>query len=115
MTAKQINFQGAIVTMRISTFITTTTAISALPFIIMCSANAESDYPVAGTQPSQRPQGAPVIEWVKHEKRWYEEALTGINQPYPRSLWFLDSQGNWYTPFNHPGMPAPYDLRGWHE
>ncbi len=101
--------------MRISTF----SATAALPLILMCSASslasAESDYPVAGSQPSQRPQGAPVIEWVKHDKQWYEEALTGVNKPYPRSLWFLDSQGDWYTPFTRPGMPAPYDLRGWHE
>jgi len=102
--------------MRISTF----SATAALPLlIIMCLASslasAGSEYPVAGSEPSQRPQGAPVIEWVKHDKQWYEEALTGINQPYPRSLWFLDSQGNWYTPFTRPGMPAPYDLRGWHE
>ncbi len=24
------------------------------------------------------------------------------------------SQGEWYTPFSRPGMPGPYDLRGWH-
>lgn len=110
-----MNFQGAIGTMRISTF----TATAALTLLTVCSTSslvsAESEYPIAGSQPSQRPQGAPVIEWVQHDKRWYEEALTGINQPYPRSLWFLDSQGNWYTPFNRPGMPAPYDLRGWYE
>ncbi|MEA3303610.1 MAG: hypothetical protein U9Q75_10095 [Pseudomonadota bacterium] len=101
--------------MKISTF----TATAAIPLLMMCSASsqlcAESEYPIGGSQPSQRPQGAPGIEWVQHDKRWYEEALTGINQPYPRSLWFLDNQGNWYTPFNRPGMPAPYDLRGWHK
>ena len=99
--------------MRISTLT------SALILFATLSANSlaseESEYPVAGSEPSQRPQGAPVIERVKHDKQWYEEALTGVNQPYPRSLRFLDSQGNWYTPFNRPGMPAPYDLRGWYE
>ena len=79
------------------------------------SAVAVADYPIAGTTPWQRPEGAPVIEWVQHKDRsWYEKALTGINTPYPRSLYFLDNQGNWYTPFVYPGMFAPYDLRGWH-
>lgn len=106
--------------MRISLSIPISTLV-ALPFFLVCSATtaseypSASEYPVAGSQPSQRPQSAPVIEWVKHDKQWYEEALTGINQPYPRSLWFLDNQGNWYTPFTQPGMPAPYDLRGWHQ
>ena len=76
---------------------------------------AATDYPIAGMTPWQRPVNAPVIEWVKHDKVWYEKALTGINTPYPRSLYFLDNQGHWYTPFIRPGMPAPYDLRGWHK
>jgi hypothetical protein len=75
----------------------------------------ESSYPIAGTTPWQRPAGAPVIEWVHHDKAWYRKALTGIAPPYPRSLYFLDNQGNWYTPFDHPGMLPPYDLRGWHK
>ena len=73
------------------------------------------NYPVAGTTPWQRPQGAPTIEWVHHDRAWYQHALTGISPPYPRSLYFLDNQGNWYTPFNHPGMLPPYDIRGWHK
>jgi hypothetical protein len=77
-------------------------------------AHAEGTYPVAGTTPWQRPAGAPVIEWVRHDQGWYEHALTGISPPYPRSLYFLDNQGNWYTPFNRPGMLPPYDIRGWH-
>ncbi|MDJ0807460.1 MAG: hypothetical protein QNJ78_11575 [Gammaproteobacteria bacterium] len=72
-------------------------------------------YPVAGTTPFQRPQGAPVIEWVSHDKSWYERALTGIQPPYPKSLYFLDNQGYWHTPFNQPGMTGPYDIRGWHD
>ncbi len=82
---------------------------------IASSAMAETDYPIAGTSPWQRPEGAPVIRVVQHDTAWYQYALTGISQPYPRSLYFLDNQGNWYTPFTHPGMPAPYDLRGWHQ
>ena len=76
---------------------------------------AQGKYPIAGVTPWQRPAGAPVIEWVRHDKSWYEHALTGITPPYPRSLYFLDNQGNWYTPFNHPGMLPPYDIRGWHK
>ena len=73
-----------------------------------------ADYPVAGINPSQRPAGAPVIEWVRHEKTWFENALYGVQKPYPRSLFFLDNQGNWHTPFNQPGMLGRYDIRGWH-
>ena len=75
---------------------------------------AMADYPVAGLAPDQRPAGAPVIEWVQRNKSWYEHALTGIDRPYPRSLYFLDNQGYWYTPFTHPGMKGVYDIRGWH-
>ncbi len=73
-----------------------------------------ANYPIAGTAPSQRPEGAPSIEWVEHNRAWFQHALTGINRPYPGSLYFLDNQGNWYTPFTHPGMTGPYDLRRWH-
>lgn len=76
--------------------------------------SADSGFPIAGTQPSERPAGAPVIRDVQKPEGWYTRALTGISQPYPASLRFLEDQGNWYTPFNHPGMPGPYDIRGWH-
>lgn len=80
------------------------------------SVMAASDYPVAGTTPWQRPDGAPAIEWVQQRDRaWYQKGLTGINLPYPHSLYFMDNQGNWYTPFTRPGMTGPYDLRGWHQ
>jgi hypothetical protein len=75
---------------------------------------AEDGYPIAGTQPSERPAGAPVIREVQKPPGWFKRALTGISQPYPPSLRFLEDQGNWYTPFNRPGMYAPYDIRGWH-
>jgi hypothetical protein len=77
-------------------------------------ASAESAYPIAGLQPSQRPHGAPVIQAVHKEPGWYTQALTGISKPYPNSLRFLEDQGNWYTPFNHPGMHGRYDIRGWY-
>jgi hypothetical protein len=77
--------------------------------------HAERDYPVAGTQPSARPAGAPVVREVRKPEGWYTEALTGITKPYPPSLGFLEDQGNWYTPFNRPGMVGRFDIRGWHQ
>ena len=71
-------------------------------------------YPIAGVDPSQRPVGAPVIDTVVKPAGWYAQALTGISQPYPQSLRFLEDQGNWYTPFNRPGTPPRYDIRGWY-
>ena len=71
------------------------------------------EYPIAGTQPSQRPAGAPQVSEVVKPEGWYAEALYGISKPYPSSLKFLEDQGNWYTPFNRPGMGGRYDIRGW--
>lgn len=76
--------------------------------------SAEGEYPIAGTQPSQRPRGAPVITTVDRTPEWYRHALTGVSRPYPNSLSFLENQGNWYTPFTRPGMPGRYDIRGWY-
>lgn len=70
--------------------------------------------PVAGVYPSQRPADAPELGEVRHDGQWYEKALTGISEPYPHSLKFLEDQGNWHTPFNRPGMPGRYDIRGWY-
>lgn len=75
---------------------------------------ASADFPIAGLEPWKRPAGAPVITSVERDEAWYARALHGISQPYPASLRFLEDQGNWYTPFIHPGMPEPYDIRGWH-
>lgn len=83
--------------------------------LIVVSAPVSAENPIAGTDPSQRPVGAPVITTVDHSGSWYTEALYGVSQPYPHSLSFLEDQGNWHTPFNRPGMPDPYDIRGWHQ
>ena len=83
-------------------------------FLLMAQASS-ADYPIAGIEPSKRPEGAPTIDWVSHDRAWYEAALTGVQQPYPQSLFFLDNQGDWYTPFSRPGMTGRYDLRGWHQ
>ena len=85
-----------------------------LSICVSSQAAGKSEYPIAGVTPWERPAGAPVIEWVRHDQSWYARALTGIAKPWPRSLYFLENQGNWYTPFNHPGMLPPYDIRGWH-
>ena len=69
---------------------------------------------VAGLAPHQRPQGAPVIKVFTPDSAWRARALTGIGAPVPASLRFLDDQGAWYPPFNHPGPPGYYDLRNWH-
>lgn len=69
---------------------------------------------IAGTDPSERPPEAPVITAFAKSGDWYRMALTGISEPYPASLGFLEDQGAWFTPFIHPGMTPPYDIRGWH-
>lgn len=79
------------------------------------SALSEGDRWIAGTQPSQRPSTAPRITTVDHPGAWYTFALHGVTRPYPQSLRFLEDQGNWHTPFNRPGMPGRYDIRGWHQ
>jgi len=69
---------------------------------------------IAGTTPWERPPAAPFLVPKPKDSSWYARALTGIAPPYPASLSFLEDQGAWYTPFNHPGMTAPYDIRHWH-
>jgi hypothetical protein len=72
------------------------------------------EFPVAGVRPWERPAGAPVITSFARSPAWFKRALTGISEPFPPSLRFLENQGAWYTPFNRPGMPGRYDIRGWH-
>lgn len=73
-----------------------------------------ADQFVAGVHPDRRPEGAPVISEFTKDAAWYENALWGVDRPYPASLKFLEDQGAWYTPFNRPGMNGPYDIRHWH-
>ena len=72
------------------------------------------DMSVAGVDPSTRPTGAPEITNVDKDSAWYANALRGVVPPYPYSLKFLEDQGNWFNPFQKPGMTGPYDIRGWH-
>ena len=69
---------------------------------------------VAGLAPNQRPVDAPVIQEFSPNADWRTQSLAGISEPIPASLDFIDNQGAWYTPFNHPGMPGYYDLRNLH-
>lgn len=69
---------------------------------------------IAGSKPDMRPAFAPVIKNYSKDGEWYNNALQGISPPYPASLRFIETQGAWYTPFNHPGMTGAYDIRGWH-
>lgn len=84
---------------------------------IVCFAIAAQamEYPVAGTQPDQRPLGAPTIDEVLEDPARAAEQLRGIDDPVPDAiLQFVDDQGHWYTPFGNPGMTGPYDIRGHH-
>jgi hypothetical protein len=78
-------------------------------------AGASQAQGIAGLQPSMRPADAPVITDMKKDGPWYAQALRGVEQPYPASLRFLEDQGAWFSPFMHPGMTGPYDIRGWHQ
>ncbi|MEW7977147.1 MAG: hypothetical protein AB2814_06845 [Candidatus Sedimenticola endophacoides] len=83
--------------------------------LMLAASSVSAEYPTAGINPDQRPAGAPTLSWVNHKQTWYQNALTGVSQPDPRSIYFLENQGNWFTPFNHPGMTGPYDIRNWHK
>ncbi|MDY6991804.1 MAG: hypothetical protein SVR94_04245 [Pseudomonadota bacterium] len=77
------------------------------------AATAEDIF-IAGVHPERRPVNAPMIQKVEKARQWYDQAVSGISPPFPASFRFLDDQGRWYTPFNRPGMPPPYDIRGWY-
>lgn len=77
------------------------------------AAEAEEGF-IAGLRPDRRPAGAPVLTEFPKDAAWYARALAGVEPPYPASLRFLEDQGGWFTPFDRPGMPAPYDPRGRH-
>jgi hypothetical protein len=83
--------------------------------LVVLPVNALADDFVAGTEPSQRPAGAPVLASFIKDAAWYRTALSGVEAPpYPFSLRFLEDQGAWYIPFNRPGLTGPYDIRNWH-
>jgi hypothetical protein len=69
---------------------------------------------IAGEFPSQRPAHAGVISSDTPSPAKYQRLLHGLSAPYPASFRWIEQQGAWYTPFSHPGMPGPYDIRNWH-
>jgi hypothetical protein len=94
--------------------LTTVLACGAFPWsAARADASAPSSAPfLAGSAPDRRPDAAPrILNALALDRRI---ALHGIAEPPPASLKFLDDQGGWYTPFDQPGMPGRYDLRGWH-
>ena len=70
---------------------------------------------IAGVQPDRRPENAPVIRQFEKSGDWYDQALKGVEQPYPGSLRFLEDQEAWFTPFNRAGMTGRYDIRALHQ
>ncbi len=95
-------------------FLTLIGALGCCACLLAVVSPAAAEYPIAGVTPDRRPDNAPVIDDVVKAPGWYAQALTGISRPYPQSLRFLEDQGNWYTPFNHPGPEGRYDIRGWY-
>ena len=89
------------------------TALLGIGIVQARAASPEAPF-IAGVHPDRRPEGAPVLRTYPKDAAWYDRALHGISEPYPYSLKFLEDQGAWYTPFIHPGMTPPYDIRGWH-
>lgn len=91
-----------------------TWACGVLALLAGAAGAAQSEGFVAGTAPDRRPEGAPSITTFAKGEQWMAGARAGISDPLPPSLKFLDDQGAWFTPFTHPGMPGPYDIRGLH-
>lgn len=91
-----------------------TSPLSRLPFLLFSVAYAclAHSAPVAGLAPYERPADAPRLAVAPPANPAL--ALFGVAEPPPPSLNFIKDQGRWYTPFALPGMPPPYDLRGWH-
>lgn len=81
---------------------------------LVAGAQAQTAYPIAGLTPDRRPEGAPVVKEFRKDQKWFENFYHGVDKPYPPHI-DAASQGAWHTPFNRPGMTAPYNLRRWHQ
>jgi hypothetical protein len=80
--------------------------------VALLGIEAATAAPIAGLAPNARPAEAPTITTATAPGT---DALHGVVKPVPASVeQFMRDQGNWYTPFTVPGMPGPYDIRGWH-
>jgi hypothetical protein len=92
------------------------TLVAATSFVhpVLAQTGATATGFVGGTTPDRRPEGAPRVTSFTKSKAWWTKARRGITKPYPKDLEFLEAQGAWFTPFDHPGMRGPYDIRGLH-
>lgn len=90
-------------------------AAGALALSVLSLAAMAAEPYVAGTKPDQRPANAPHLATYNQTPELLAKATAGISQPLPPTLKFLNDQGAWYTPFNRPGMPGLYDIRGLHK
>jgi hypothetical protein len=70
---------------------------------------------VAGEQPDRRPSAAPVMPEPPGGPERLATLAKGVEAPIPEGVVRLNVPGRWFTPFERPGMTAPYDLRGWHQ
>jgi len=84
-----------------------------LAVLVLVGSGRVDAEPAASAMGEASPRAAEAVRLVK-DAAWYDRALTGLEPPYPLSFRFLEDQGAWFTPFNRPGAPSPYDLRGWH-
>lgn len=78
------------------------------------SASAWSADFIAGTEPAQRPAGAPVIQEHQLSPDELGKRLHGVADPLPTNVVNAALAGAWFMPLAHPGMTPPYDIRGWH-
>lgn len=90
-------------------------AVLGLAILWIGAAECRAQVVIGGTEPDRRPEAAPVAREGGLDEAARAVALKGVTKPYPASLGFLNDQGGWYTPFSHPGMTGPYDIRGWHK
>lgn len=83
---------------------------------VASAASAGDARVVGGITPDRRPEGLPVVAPSTLSDAGRKSLLHGVTKPYPASIkHWIDDQGGWFTPFSHPGMTGPYDIRNWHE
>ena len=70
---------------------------------------------IAGVHPDRRPDGAPRLTQFAVTDAQVAQALRGVEGVAPANLRAVVSAGAWWEPMSHPGMLAPYDLRGLHD
>lgn len=86
----------------------------AVVLVSATSGAGAAEYPVAGLAPDRRPDGAPTIVNFVRPAGWERRFFSGVAEPRPESLSWSAEQGGWYTPFDRPGAPGPYDIRNWY-